>query len=113
VDGRLVEAGPIAYRGFFGRASAEPRTTSDSFDTTDLTQKYRLIVVNGGLRGPTHRTSSAQVALNGAVVVPPSSFNQLQAAITVPVALQTENQITARLAGEPGSQIAVVIVPVP
>lgn len=113
VDGHLVAAGSIVYRGIFNRAKNVPETETEEFDVAAGATRYQLTVVNGGLRGAGHRTSSAEITLNGVTVVAPSQFNQQSAVIVSPVTLQSENHITARVAGEPGGQIAIVITPAP
>jgi len=106
--------GQIAYRGIFNRGlKGQPSLQRDTFSLAQPAPHYQLTVINGGMRGAKYRTSSAEIRLNGILVVPASEFNQQRAVITVPVTLAEENSISVSVAADLGSQIAIVLMPTP
>ncbi len=70
---------------------------------------YTLRVVNGDALGR-NRTSSAEVKINGALVVGPSDFSQNVTTFTKTIAtLQANNQIYVKVSGAPGSTFTIGI----
>lgn len=102
-----VEGAP--FFGEFRRADQQPAANVVDFPA-DITSA-EMFVVNGGYLGKKGRVSSAEVRLNGAVVVAEKNFNQKIGTLRVPVRLQPSNDLSVRIAGAPDSQLIVYFAP--
>lgn len=100
---------PIIFGTFFRHTSA-PTLESARF-RVDLTEiSYLLKIVNYDSRGR-NKVSSAEIQLNGVVVVGPERFNQQVREISVPVKLDKSNVLGVELRGAPGGQITLTVEP--
>jgi hypothetical protein len=96
--------GPKQYT----RGTGAPQTFTDTFQFCG-TAGCQIIIVNGNPDG-TKRVSSAAIYLNGMLVAGPRDFNQGMATIVKPVTLGATNELTIRLASNPGGFITVSVV---
>jgi len=97
---------------FYERGSGKPvvETTPFTAEWPDL--EYALTLVNGpddAEGNPTTRVSSAEVYLNGALVIGPHNLSQREEYVVVPVQLQFANELTVELRGKPGARVAIEI----
>ena len=95
--------GPRQYT----RAAGAPQTFTDTFSRCG-SQTCQIVVVNGS-PGGANRISSAAIFLNGQQIVGPNDFNQRVDRIVRPVSLADRNELTVRLASNPGGYITVSI----
>jgi hypothetical protein len=92
----------------FVRLSGEPVTASRTLEVSGFTPPFVLHVRNGRA-DRTGRTSSAEVRLNGDVILSPSSFSQQVNGYDVPVVLSQPSRLDVRMASAPGSMLTVWI----
>jgi hypothetical protein len=69
---------------------------------------YQLKIVNGDRDG-SKRVSSAQIEVNGALVVEPNEINQGMEILTRSIQLQKANKIKVTVDGTPGSHVYVIV----
>src|SRR4030095_2051669 len=69
---------------------------------------YTLRIVNG-LPDGTARATSAQVWINAQEILGPANFGNNVAAIERQVVLAAENQLSVRFAGQPSTQMLILI----
>lgn len=103
-----VEGAPFFHE--FRRADQQPAATVIDFPADIASAE--MVVVNGGAVGRKGRASSAEVRLNGAVVLAEKNFNQNTGTSRVPVRLKPSNDLSVRIAGAPDSQVIVYFAPV-
>jgi hypothetical protein len=104
-DGAFREtAQTFQFAQEFRRGSGKPFTSARKISVA--AGAYTLRVING--TGATVSTSG-QVALNGKELLGPADFKRNQHVYDVPVTLTSENNLTVRLDGKPGSRITVLI----
>jgi murein DD-endopeptidase MepM/ murein hydrolase activator NlpD len=84
----------------------EPTTYTESFP--GLVGEGRLIIENGDEFGD-HRVSSAEIYLNGVLVIGPKSFNQKVGHIESSVSLVEQNSITVIVDRKPGCFLTVQV----
>jgi hypothetical protein len=118
-NGRFANAPrAVAYYGHFARAKGKPKAIEESFAARP--GSYVLRVANGN--AGKDLVDSAEVKLNGIVVLSPAAFGSEQgqhegnndsprAVITVPVTLRDQNALSVEVRSAPGSQLRVVIEP--
>ena len=93
----------------FIRGKGKPVIESAKFFPLDPSAETTLNIFNGDANGD-FRVSSAEVYLNGKLVVGPRNFNQKADFISVPVALiDGENIIEVQLRAKPGSFVTIDI----
>jgi hypothetical protein len=108
VNGRFSSSPlKVMYYGHFARASGQPKPTEESFISAP--GNYILRVANG--QGDKGLVDSAEVQLNGQVVLAPAAFNNQRSVITVPVTLRNQNTLRVDLRSAPGSQLRILIEP--
>jgi hypothetical protein len=94
-----------AYVGLFIRATGAPKTISD--DVTADPGAYVLRISNGDQTG--HLVDSAEIRLNGVVILGPSQFKPTRQTISVPVTLAASNTLTVELRSAPKSQLTITL----
>ena len=87
------------------RAAGAPVTVTERIDVCRPERAFRLRVENGA--GGQPRVSSATLTVNGREVVREGDFNQQVGLIERAVALEPQNMLAIRLAGQPGGTVAV------
>ena len=96
----------------FERGNGKPEAVFLSFPADGLENDYALFLYNGDREQPKQadaRVSSAEIFLNGELVVCPQDLNQQIGFLAVPVVLQPENELSVELRGAPGSSLALEI----
>ncbi len=107
-NGRYVSTERTAtYYGHFARTKGTPAPSDESFSAKP--GKYVLRIANG--EQGKNLVDSAEIQLNGLVILPPAAFNNQRAVITVPVTLREQNTLRVELRSAPGSTLRVVIEP--
>ena len=89
----------------FKRGTGKPFTSARKFSAASSTSTLRVINGTGAAA-----STSGQVAINGKELLGPADFKRNQHVYDVPVTLTTENNLTVRLDGKPGSKITVLIL---
>jgi len=97
---------PVYNSGQLFRTAGPPNIYSESF--TSNPGAARIIVLNGDSSG-SNRVSSAQIFVNGFLVVKQNQFNKKVYRIETPVELSEDNLIEVRMTSSPGSYLAVMI----
>src|ERR1051325_3603432 len=87
------------------RSTGAPQTITEKFLHCG-TPPCQIVIIDGNADG-TKRVSSASIFLNGVRIVGPSDFNKHLAKIVKPIVLADANQITIKLASQPGSFLLV------
>jgi len=95
--------GPKQYT----RNAGPPQTFTEAFQHCG-TAACEIVVTNGNSRG-TNRISSASISLNGTQIIRPTDFNQQVGSIMKPVVLTDQNQLTIRLASNPGGILTIEV----
>jgi hypothetical protein len=88
----------------FKRGDGKPFTSARKFSASSGAATLRVINGTGAAA-----SASGHVALNGKDLLGPADFKRNQHVYDVPVILTTENQLTVRLDGNPGSKITVLV----
>ncbi len=106
-------AAPVFGPESFQRAAGSPRTETRSFAATRPDAIYRLVVYNGGLEGVAvgDPVTAGSIDLNGQQLVGPSEFGRHRGSFSVPVQLESYNQLDVQIRGKPGSMVVLVIEP--
>src|SRR6266487_826097 len=99
--GTTTAFGPKRYI----RTSGPPQTFTETFSRCG-TAPFQIVLVNGNADG-TKRISSAFVYLNGVQIFSPADLNQQVARIARSVVLRDQNQLTIKLASNPGSFVII------
>jgi hypothetical protein len=99
----IVVLGPSQYE----RTKGTPNVHEDAFP--GMIGEARLAVENGDPSGK-NRVSSAEVWINGELVVRPEQLNQNIASLQVPVVLVESNTISIAIKSKPGSYLTISIV---
>lgn len=89
------------------RQTGTPVVLEQSFSVAGGGNPYMLVVQNGPQGGKP--ITSAEIRLNGQVIVAPGDFRQKLASIERPVALLPDNEIRIQVRGAPGSSLKVSI----
>src|SRR5262245_19436295 len=94
------------------RRSATPEVVRWTFQVAAPgTSAYLLCVDNGGTQNQYAPVTSANIKLNGAATFQPRDFKRSVTTLARPVQLPANNELTAELAGAPGSGITLWIEP--
>ena len=104
--GEFTAFAPISYQ----RGTGAPVTETTTFSVKDTTAPYVLRIHNGGKNGEFGRVSSAEIRLNGIVIVPTSAFNQNIGFIERQVTPNSSNTLQVQLRSAPGSGFALEII---
>ncbi|HKT70867.1 MAG TPA: Ig-like domain-containing protein, partial [Terriglobales bacterium] len=108
----LGQAYGISFKAYgpqtFMRSKDAPWAQSVQFSVKYPNTQYTLVVVNGA--NPYRPVEAAVIRLNGQVVLRERDFDDHRRAISKPVALQSSNQLSVELRGEPGGAITVEIL---
>lgn len=99
----------VNFFSTYVRHEGRPENVEDTFSVLSP-GLYTLRVVNGDRYGK-NRVSSAEIRLNGSVVVTPNRFNQQVREIVLPVSIVSTNVVSADLQGAPGGQFIITIEP--
>jgi hypothetical protein len=91
------------------RAKGEPRVDTYSFTTQAPGERHLLRIDNGGVNGTMRPVTSANVELNGRLVLDPSRFNPKVGTIEQPIEVVDRNQLRFRVAGEPNSGLSFTV----
>lgn len=108
VNGKYVTSSSLLFSASFTRQAGPPETKTETFNVDRTDTPYVLRVVNGKSDG-TGRVSSGEISLNGKLVVGSDKFNQKVTAFTVPVGVNSTNQLAVTLKSSPGSHILVTV----
>ncbi|HKW25302.1 MAG TPA: hypothetical protein VJN48_05925 [Terriglobales bacterium] len=92
----------------FMRSKGAPWAQSVQFSVKYPNTQYTLVVVNGG--NGYRAVEKAVIWLNGQVVLREGDFDDRHRAVSRPVNLQSSNQLSVELRGEPGGAISVEIL---
>ncbi|HJT01764.1 MAG TPA: Ig-like domain-containing protein [Terriglobales bacterium] len=108
----LGQAYGISFKAYgpqtFIRSKDAPWAQSVQFSVKYPNTQYTLVVVNGA--NPYRPVEAAVVRLNGQVVLREKDFDDHRRAVSRPVNLESSNQLSVELRGEPGGAISVEIV---
>jgi hypothetical protein len=96
--------GPQQFTRGKGNPVIETKTFSSSFTGSGF-----LVKIHNGDDQGSNRISSADVILNGNSVAKPSDFNQQVEWIERQVSLESNNELSVKLEGKPGSFITITI----
>jgi acyl-homoserine-lactone acylase len=97
--------GPETY----SRTVGKPNVITHTFPAiADQGLRFKLTVISGD-QDKGHRVRNAEIRLNGSKVLGPRDFKGSVDRIEVPVKLQTNNTISVKLKGIPGSSLTVQI----
>lgn len=107
--GRFVEAPPLVGVFLVDRNKGAPETDRFSFPLPSGARgPFSMEILNGDAVGRS-RVASATVWLNDQEVATPRDFSQQTGSFERVVQLAANNQLAARLQGEPGSRITIVV----
>jgi FG-GAP-like repeat len=109
VAGAYQPSAVYYYLSPFLRQTGPPQTTTETFAVDTPGANWVLTISNGLAPSPLGPATSADVYLNGVLVVGPSSFNPNVKVITVPVTLQATNTISVTLRGAPNTGFTIAI----
>jgi len=108
----LGQAYGISFKAYgpqtFLRSKGAPWAQSVQFSVKYPNTQYTLVVVNGG--NGYRDVEKAVIWLNGQVVLRERDFDDHRRAVSKPVTLQSSNQLSVELRGEPGGAITVEIL---
>jgi len=107
--GQNAEAGTVNFFGpeKFLRNTGKPTSITRTFIVSNTNKTFTLLFQNGeGKRG---HLSSAQLILNGTLIVGPNELNKQTEFITKPVELRRTNELLLVLMSEPGSSVEISI----
>jgi acyl-homoserine-lactone acylase len=97
----------------YSRTKGKPNVFTDTFPAkADQGLRSKLTVIRGDQDKGSHkgrRVRSAEIRLNGSKVLGPKDFKGSVDRIEVPVKLKTNNTISVKLKGSPGSYLTVQI----
>jgi hypothetical protein len=92
----------------FRRGKGAPQTVTTELRATGFDGPFVLYVRNGTAEG-TRRVSSAQVRLDGTLLLGPSDFSQNKPGARLPVSLSERSVLEVRLASAPDSELTIWI----
>lgn len=101
-------APPVFGPTLYERTTQAPTVVTETFEACRPERAFRLRVDNGP--GGRPRVSSGLITLNGSEVVQDRDLHPYIARIERPVALRHWNTLRVRLAGQPGSALAISVV---
>ena len=108
----LGQAYGVSFKAYgpqtFMRSKGAPWAQSVQFSVKYPNTQYTLVVVNGG--NGYRAVEKAVIWLNGQVVLREGDFDDRHRAVSRPVNLQSSNQLSVELRGEPGGAISVEIL---
>jgi len=93
------------YVGLFIRGTGAPKTISE--DVTADPGAYVLRISNGDQTG--HLVDSAEIRLNGVVILGPSQFKPTKQTISLPVTLTALNTISVELRSAPKTRMTITL----
>ena len=100
-----VEEEPVLTEGEVEPEEDVPTIYSDTFP--GVVGGATLKITNGN--NDKHRITSAEIWINGSIVVGPSSFKQEVAYFAVDISLLEQNDITVKLDSKPGCCAVLVV----
>ena len=95
----------------FVQQQDESEGDTRSFTLENSDRKYVLTVAKRSESSGTHRIASAEIWINGRLIVSSKNLPIVVQALTIPIELSSSNTISVKLNGPPGAELSVGIGP--
>jgi hypothetical protein len=103
---RVETDSAVIYLGMFQRMTGAPKAIAEDFPAPP--GPYVVRVINGDQAGKM-AVDSAEIRVNGIVVLSPSQFKPGKRVVSVPVTLSSQNSLSVELRSAPKSMLTVAV----